>query len=613
MTAGPGLRRSIATVSVSGTLEEKLHAISLAGFDGIELFEADLVGCPWPPSEVRRRCADLGLRIELYQPLRDLEAVPRERHAACLFRAREKLLLAAELGAPAVLACSNVSTEALDDDDLAAQDLHGIGQLAADLGLRVAYEALSWGRWVNTYAHAHKIVEMADHPSVGICIDSFHVLSVGDSIEGLDVDPDRLVFLQLADAPYIRMDLLQWSRHHRCFPGQGGFDLVGFTACVLAAGYRGPLSLEIFNDVIRRTDALATAIDAMRSLLALEDGLARSARLPDPDDGPLRLRALPQGSQPERTMGVALRGDAAVAVGVEQILSRMGFEDRTVEGDWRERRWRSGDVEISVRREPRALAASEPVIGELTLACADPAALAARARSLLAPTRELVPPPSCEVAAPDRRVIRAVPSTGVDGPPSSSPIQGIDHVVVTVTDDDFDEAMLFYRSVLLLEAQPGEELASPDGLVRSRALSGRRDAPMGCVRIALNAPLLQGIPAQLHEREHVAFSCADLVSVARAWRRLGVPLLNIPENYYDDLRARLGVEGNLLETLRELGILYDVDAAGHELLHCYTEAVGSRLFFELVQRADGYEGYGAGNATVRMAAQRWRERAAAAS
>src|SRR5205085_1556842 len=57
--------------------------------------------------------------------------------------------------------------------------------------------------------------------------------------------------------PHLQMDVLQWSRHHRLFPGQGAFDLPGFLGHVLAAGYTGPLSLEVFNDVFRQSDPTA--------------------------------------------------------------------------------------------------------------------------------------------------------------------------------------------------------------------------------------------------------------------------------------------------------------------------------------------------------------------
>jgi 4-hydroxyphenylpyruvate dioxygenase-like putative hemolysin len=50
-------------------------------------------------------------------------------------------------------------------------------------------------------------------------------------------------------------------------------------------------------------------------------------------------------------------------------------------------------------------------------------------------------------------------------------------------------------------------------------------------------------------------------------------------------------------------VLYDRDGRG-KLLHFYTAMVGSRLFIEVVERRGAYEGYGAVNAPVRMAAQR---------
>ena len=105
----------------------------------------------------------------------------------------------------------------------------------------IAYEALAWGRHVSEYYHAWRIVREADHPALGVCLDSFHILSRGTSLDAIGETPvEKLFFLQLADAPHLVMDVLQWSRHYRCFPGQGGFDLAGFTSRVLDAGSRRP-------------------------------------------------------------------------------------------------------------------------------------------------------------------------------------------------------------------------------------------------------------------------------------------------------------------------------------------------------------------------------------
>jgi 4-hydroxyphenylpyruvate dioxygenase len=183
-----------------------------------------------------------------------------------------------QLGAHTVLVCSSVSPDAVDDDGLAAAQLHTLASRAAERGIRVAYEALAWGRFVNTYEHSWDIVRRADHPALGLCLDSFHVLSRGSDPAGIrDIPGDKRFFLQLADAPYLSMDVLQWSRHHRLFPGQGSFDLPAFPGHMLAAGYTGPMSLEVFNDVFRQSDPVRTAVDAMRSLLHLEKALGDSA------------------------------------------------------------------------------------------------------------------------------------------------------------------------------------------------------------------------------------------------------------------------------------------------------------------------------------------------
>ena len=225
---------------ISGTLEDKLAAAAAAGFDGVEIFEPDLVASPCRRPQLRRRCAELGLSIDLYQPFRDFDAAKPDRLAANLRRAERKFDIMSELGTDLILVCSSVSPDALDDDDGIAEQLHTLASRAAERGLRVSYEALAWGRYVNTYERSWEIVRRADHPALGLCVDSFHILSRGSDPAGIrDIPGEKLFFLQLADAPHMDMDVLQWSRHHRLFPGQGAWDLPAFLDHVLTAGYPG--------------------------------------------------------------------------------------------------------------------------------------------------------------------------------------------------------------------------------------------------------------------------------------------------------------------------------------------------------------------------------------
>jgi 4-hydroxyphenylpyruvate dioxygenase len=598
------MRTAIATVSLSGTLTEKLTAASRAGFDGVEIFENDLLASRLAPEEVRERCADLGLSIDLYQPMRDMEAVPEEEFSRNLRRARRKFEVMRRLGADTVLVCSSVHPAAVDDDELAARQLSQLADLAAEFGIRVAYEALAWGRHVSTYDHAWRIVEAADHPALGTCLDSFHILSRGSDPKAIaDIPGEKIFFLQLADAPLLAMDVLQWSRHYRCFPGQGGFDVAGLVRQVLRAGYDGPLSLEVFNDVFRQAEAGPAAVDAHRSLLVLQESLG-SVELPGP--------VVPTGV----AFAELVTPDAEP---VSEVLGALGFARTARHRSKPVDLWEQGEARVlvntgpAVRREGTGLAA-------IGLESPDPAGAARRAEALLAPVlprrRATTDAPLDAVAAPDgtelffcatgrpelpdwrgdfedvAHVSHVADTAYVAAEPG---VRRIDHLALVQPWHQFDEAALFHRSVLGLAAQASVDVADPYGLLRSRAVANGD----GSVRIVLSvgaAPRDDTVHAQ-----HIALATDDVVAAARRFLAAGGRLLPIPANYYDDLAARFEFADGELETYRELGILYDRDAHG-EFRHCYTRTVG-RVFFELVQRDSGHRGYGAQNAPVRLAAQ----------
>jgi 4-hydroxyphenylpyruvate dioxygenase len=586
---------SIATVSLSGSLTEKLTAASRAGFDGVEIFENDLLASPLAPEEIRARCADLGLTIDLYQPMRDIEAVPEEEFARNLRRARHKFELMRRLGADTVLVCSNVSPPAVDDDALAAQQLSQLADLAQDFGIRVAYEALAWGRHVSTYDHAWRIVEAADHPALGTCLDSFHILSRGSDPKGIaDIPGEKIFFLQLADAPLLAMDVLQWSRHYRCFPGQGGFDVAGLVQHVLRTGYSGPLSLEVFNDVFRQAEAGATAVDAHRSLLVLQEAVGL-ADLPAP--------VVPTGV----AFAELVTPDAEP---VSEVLGALGFARTARHRSKPVDLWQAGEARVLVNTGPAARRDGTG-LAAIGLESPDPAGAARRAEALLAPVlprrRASGDAPLDAVAAPDGTELFFCATDrpqlpdwradfeDVEHPVAAPGVRRIDHLALVQPWHHFDEATLFHRSVLGLCAQESVDVADPYGLLRSRAVT---DAD-GSVRIALSvgaAPADDTVHAQ-----HIALATDDVVAAARRFREAGGLLLPMPANYYDDLAARFVFAEGELETYRELGILYDRDAYG-EFRHCYTRTIG-RVFFELVQRDGGYRGYGAQNAPVRLAAQ----------
>ncbi|GGK25201.1 4-hydroxyphenylpyruvate dioxygenase [Streptomyces camponoticapitis] len=613
------MRKSIATVSISGSLTEKLDAVAEAGFDGVEIFENDLLGCPLPPERIRDRAAGLGLGIDLYQPFRDFEGVSPDRLAANLRRAELKFRTMERLGADTLLVCSNVTPD-VAGDELAAEQLRLLADLAATHGIRIAYEALAWGRHVNEYLHAWRIVRMADHPALGTCLDSFHILSRGSDPGGIEALPgEKIFFLQLADAPVLAMDVLQWSRHYRCFPGQGGFDVTRLLAHVLRTGYAGPLSLEVFNDVFRQADTGRTAVDAMRSLIALEESvvqvLGAGSASEILDGGPPLPGPRPPGGFAFAELATRERDRLGTLLGALGFSRTGGHATKPVE------LWEQGGARIllneSVPGDPDTSVPGDPdtTLSAIGLESADPSASARRAQSLLSPVlpRDRAPREAAldAVAAPDGTQLffcRSTPQDGADGPahpdwrgdfsPAPPPADGlishIDHVALSHPWHLFDEAVLFYRTVLGLRPHDSVEVADPYGLLRSRAMSNAA----GTVRMALNiAHLGDGnLP-----RQHVALATDDIVAVAERLRDVPDVLLPIPDNYYDDLEARHDLGERRHRQLRALGLLYDTDGAG-EFVHLYTTTVG-RVFFEVVQRTGDYRGFGLPNTAVRLAAQ----------
>ena len=611
------LPRSIATVTLSGALPDKLEAAARAGFDGVEIFDADLLAFDGSPAEVRRIAEDLGLAIVIWQPFRDFEAVDPARLARNLDRAERKFDVMEALGTDLMLVCSSVDPAALADDARAAADLVALAERAGARGLRLAYEALAWGRHVNRWRHAWRIVAQAAHPALGIALDSFHVLAVGDDLAGLDQVPaEKIAFLQLADAPLLSMDALSWSRHFRLFPGQGQLPVTSFLTEVLEAGYAGPLSLEVFNDEMRAAPARLTARDGLRSLVLLE----AEARPGVP------AAALPPPAAYDGIEFLEFAVDSASRAELAAFLGTLGF---AYAGNHRSKSvelYRQGRANLIMNSEPDSAAAEHfhlhgPSVCAMAFRVDDAARAEARAAALLAPPwhertgagERRLP----AVRAPDGTLIFLV-ETGNDGRTifdddfvldplgeavGVAPV-GFDHVAQALPAGRMDSFVLFYKAVFGFAPLPLVELPDPYGLIRSRAVVSAERS----IRLPLNISesretgtgrfVSAYAGAGVH---HVALGVADIEDAVAAALARGARLLPIPANYYDDLAARLDLAPELLARLQRLHLMYDRDEAG-EYFQAYTASFQDRFFFELVERR-GYQGFGAANAGVRLAAQ----------
>jgi len=629
------LRRSIATVSISGTLVEKLRAIHAAGFRSVEIFENDLLYHDGPPADVRRIADDMGLEIVLYQPFRDFEGVGAAHLARNLERIKRKFDVMHALGTDRLLVCSSVSVDTVGEDGLIAEQLGLLAQHAQAAGVTACYEALAWGRHVNSYRHAWRLVSTVDHPNLTLALDSFHTLSIGDSLDEIESIPgDRIGFVQIADAPRMNMDVLEWSRHYRCFPGQGDFALADFTARVVKTGYRGPLSLEVFNDGFRGAPPAVTAADGYRSLLLLE-AQTRALLHEAPDTSALPLYAPPAPPERLSTQFLEFAVDAASSAGLVDWLGKLRFRCAGKHRSKDVTLYQHGAAAIVLNAEPDCFASAFFQQHGLSLCASafhvDDAQLALeRAAGFgyvpflgrVGPNERIVP----AVRSPDGSLNYLVNEksdqptlfeadfelTDIDGPSEVGPLTGIDHVCLALPAGALDTWTLFLKAVFGFRAAPGVVVPDPYGLVRSRAFSSSD----GAVRVVLNASVDRHTAVaeavQVYHGSglnHVAFGTSDIFRAVAEFKEAGLPLLRIPRNYYDDLDARYALPEAFLASLETHDLLYDRDEQGGVFLHAYTETLDQRFFLEIVERRGGYDGYGAANAAVRLAAQA-RQRAA---
>ncbi|KAA2316038.1 sugar phosphate isomerase/epimerase and 4-hydroxyphenylpyruvate domain-containing protein [Pseudooceanicola sediminis] len=619
------MKTSIATVCIAGDMREKLAAIAAAGFDGIEIFEQDFIAFDASPREVGQMVRDHGLEITLFQPFRDFEGLPEPLRARSFERMERKFDLMQELGTDLVLVCSSVHPEALGGIDRMAGDFAELGARAAKRGLRVGFEALAWGKHVWDHRDAWEVVRRANHPNIGLILDSFHTLGRGidpDSIRS--IPSDKIFFVQLADAPLIEMDLLYWSRHFRNMPGEGDLDVTGFMRAVAATGYDGPISLEVFNDQFRGGSPGAIALDGHRSLVYLMDqvkrqepGIAMSA-----PDMPPRVRA-------DGVSFVEFAADEAEAASLGRLLRTMGFRCVGRHISKQVELWQQGEIRIVLNTEREGFAHSAHTVHgmnicDVGLRVDSAEATVQRAQALGAsPFRQPVGPGEFEIPAirgvgsgllhfiddkSDVAKVWDVEFSPVEdtGTTPDAGLTRIDHIAQTMNYEEMLTWSLFYLSLFETQKRATVDVVDPGGLVRSQAI----ESADGALRVTLNG-------AETHRTfagrfiadsfgssvQHVAFETDDIFATADALIANGFEPLHIPDNYYDDVAARLGVGDEMIVRLKAGNILYDEDGQG-AYFQIYGRPFGDGIFFEIVQRSGGYAGYGAANAPFRIAAQR---------
>jgi len=412
--------------------------------------------------------------------------------------------------------------------------------------------------------------------------------------------------------------VINWSRHFRCFPGQGDFPMTDFMDAVFATGYDGILSLEIFNDQFRAGSPRSVAVDGQRSLIYLMDQMREKS--------PVKPAQLPPRA---RCLGVEFLEfavDEGSAAELAKLFTGLGFHKTGQHKSKSVTRWTQGGINLILNSDPDGFAHSHqiahgPSVCAICFKVDSAAATLTRAEALLdTPFRQPVGPGELEIPA-----VRGLGGSllyfvdpaselarwwDVDFVPQPSAVGGeagltaIDHISQSMQYEEMLSWVLFYSSLFEMTKTPQVDVIDPGGIVRSQVIQSTD----GALRITMNASQSrQTLSSRFLSDyfgsgvQHIAFATDDIVATVKKLKANGVELLSMPENYYDDLEARTDLSSERLDVLRANGILYDKDESG-EYLQAYTKSVNGLFFFEIVERR-GYKGFGAVNAPIRLAAQ----------
>ena len=602
------MKTSIATVSINGTLKEKIIAIAKAGFNGVEIFENDFLTNNLSPKEVKTIVQDQGLEITLFQPFRDFEGMPGNHRIRAFDRAKRKFDIMAELETDLILICSNTSNISIGGIDRAANDFFELGEIAKERSIKVGYEALAWGKFINDHRDAWEIVRRANHQNVGIILDSFHTLSKNIDLNSIASIPCEKIFIvQLADAPFHEMDLLYWSRHFRNMPGQGDLPVLNFMDALNKTNYDGYLSLEIFNDSYR---------SGPRDLIA--------------KDGQRSLKSLIYKSKIEKKQKVKINKIEFIEFATNEenlnqlknILCSMGF---TEIGDHRNKRIKLfvfDDVKFIINYEKSPLIEENSKYGPFPYAYGininDLNFLFKQAEFLdieLIKRQEnlnismdairnidgliyVIDNNDDKIWEKDFKYFPELKTNNFN--------LKIDHIAQTLHHDEMPSSLLSYSTMFDCKKSPVIDIIDPYGITKSQVIENETQTFRLTMNGAENSKTNAGQFLKKIKRpgiQHIALSTDNLITLVNKLKGKGQKFLKVSDNYYDDIDARFGLDFNFCNQLKNLNILYDEDKDG-SFLQVYTNIINNTFFFEIVQRIDNYKGYGESNALFRIAAQK---------
>lgn len=253
------------TIKQETDLRRKIEIAGAAEYTGIGLWSNELAAhedAGGKPTEVRNWLDDAGLQVpEICFVGGWMFAGAQEKEAACA-QCHRQFEQAQAVGCNCVIACASGAEGPIEQ---AAADYAELCDIAAEYEAVPALEFLAGAQTVRTLKAAGEVVSRADRPNGGILLDTFHFMVGGSELSEIADWGQTVAMVHINDCP----DKPERTDADRVFTGDGDFPLEGILAALAEAGYRGPLSLEVFNPGYWERPAEAVACEGHEKLSRL--------------------------------------------------------------------------------------------------------------------------------------------------------------------------------------------------------------------------------------------------------------------------------------------------------------------------------------------------------
>lgn len=253
-------------------LREKIQIAGRLGYQAIEPWNTEIteyVQRGGSLADLRKELDDAGLKVVSVIALRGWITAEGDEYRQVLGECRQRMEQAAALGSPYIVA--SPPREAVDLDRAAARYAELLRQ-GREFGVRPAMEFLGFSAGIKDVASVRAIAEGSGDPDATVVADVFHLLRGGGSIDDLlTLSGEQIAIFHVNDLPAAPPPGEQ-TDSDRVMVGEGIADLPRVIANLRRIGYRGPLSLELFNATLWEQDPVEVARIGLERMRALVEG-----------------------------------------------------------------------------------------------------------------------------------------------------------------------------------------------------------------------------------------------------------------------------------------------------------------------------------------------------